>query len=149
MAQQFSAEWASGVINDGTEKAKSFINDPSKMDELFGQLKDKLGDLPGTVAGAFANVPLMISMVKSYITKEYTEVSPKVVISLVAAFLYLVKPRDLIPDYIPVVGMLDDLAILTAVLVICKPELETYAQWRAEKDGEEPFRIVDADVESL
>ena len=130
MAQQFSAEWASGVINDGTEKAKSFINDPSKMDELFGQLKDKLGDLPGTVAGAFANVPLMISMVKSYITKEYPEVSVKVIATIVGAFIYMVKKNDLISDSIPVLGYMDDIAVLAFALKFVEPELRAYENWK-------------------
>ena len=34
----------------------------------------------------------------------------------VAAALYLVSPLDLIPDFLPVVGLLDDLALLTASL---------------------------------
>lgn len=34
----------------------------------------------------------------------------------VAAALYLVSPLDLIPDFLPVAGLLDDLALLTASL---------------------------------
>lgn len=146
MAEQFNADWARGIINDGAETAKSFIEDPAKIDELIAQLMQKMEGLPSTVAESFANVPLMAQMVKGYVTQEYTDVSPKVVVSLVAAFLYLVKQRDLIPDYIPVVGFLDDLAIITFALAINKPELEAYAQWKAEKDGEEPFRIVDSET---
>ena len=146
MTEQFNADWARGIINGGAETAKSFIEDPAKIDELIAQLMQKMEELPSTVAESFANVPLMAQMVKGYVTQEYTDVSPKVVVSLVAAFLYLVKQRDLIPDYIPVVGFLDDLAIITFALAINKPELEAYAQWKAEKDGEEPFRIVDSET---
>ena len=71
-------------------------------------------------------------MVKSYVTKEYTEVSPKVVATVVAALLYLVKGKDLIPDNVPVLGLADDLAVVTAAMVINKPELEAFAAWQAE-----------------
>jgi uncharacterized membrane protein YkvA (DUF1232 family) len=130
MAEQFNADWARGVLENGKQKAESIIGDPGQIDALLGQLQDKLKDLPGEAAKQFANVPLMASMVKSYVSKEYTEVSPKVVIALVSAFLYLVKSKDLIPDYIPVIGLADDLAVVAIALAVCQPELEAYSQWR-------------------
>jgi uncharacterized membrane protein YkvA (DUF1232 family) len=35
---------------------------------------------------------------------------------IVAALLYLICPVDLVPDFIPVIGWLDDAAIATAVI---------------------------------
>ena len=74
----------------------------------------------------------MISMIRSYITKEYTEVSPKVIATLVAAIIYLLKGKDLIPDNIPVLGYADDIAIFAAAFMLDEPELNAYAQWRTE-----------------
>ncbi|MBM3300547.1 MAG: DUF1232 domain-containing protein [Deltaproteobacteria bacterium] len=37
-------------------------------------------------------------------------------IIIVAALLYLISPIDAIPDFLPIVGWLDDIAIATAVL---------------------------------
>ena len=62
--------------------------------------------------------------------RTYTEISPKVIISLVAAFIYFVKGIDLIPDFIPIIGRVDDLAILGAALKVCEPELAAFEQWR-------------------
>ena len=84
MAEQFSAEWARGIIENGVEKAQGLMNDPEQINALLQDLQEKLKTLPDTVTKAFSNVPLMASMVKSYVTREYTEVSPKVVISLSA-----------------------------------------------------------------
>ena len=94
------------------------------------QIKQQVADLPETFTGAMANVPLMAEMVKSYITKEYTNVSPKVVASLVAVFLYLVKQKDIIPDNVPVLGIADDLAVVAAAMKLNEAELTDYANWR-------------------
>ena len=81
---------------------------------------------------ALSRVPLMISMIRSYITKEYTAVSPKVIVTLVCAIIYLLKGKDLIPDHLPVVGYADDLAVFAAAFLIDEPELNAYSQWREE-----------------
>ncbi len=131
MAQQFSAEWARGIIDGGVNQAKSIIESPEQIDDLLVQLQDKLKGLPEKVVKSFENIPLMAEMVKSYVTREYTEVSPKVVISLVSAFLYLVKKKDLIPDDIPIVGYADDVAVVAIAMAINEPELKAFAEWRA------------------
>lgn len=133
MAQQFSAEWAKGVIDENVQKAQSFIDNPEQLDGLLAQLQEKLQDVPETVRKAFENVPVMAQMVKSYVTREYTEVSPKVVVSLVAAFLYFVKRDDLISDSIPLIGYADDLAIATVAMAISEPELNAFSAWQAQK----------------
>ena len=109
------------------------IKNPGKLEELLQQFEEKMKDVP--VAGeALSRVPLMISMIRSYITKEYTNVSPKVIVTLVAAIIYLLKGKDLIPDNIPVVGYADDLAVFAAAFLIDEQELNAYSQWRAEKE---------------
>ena len=87
---------------------------------------------------AFANVPVMAQMVKSYVTREYTEVSPKVIASLVGAFLYFVKQDDIIPDSIPIIGFADDLAIATVALAINEPELEAFKAWKEQQEAAAP-----------
>ena len=84
---------------------------------------------------------LMADMVKSYVTREYTDVSPKVIISLVGAFVYLVKKNDIIPDNVPVIGFADDLAVATVAMAINEPELTAFAAWKADKVGE-PIDLV-------
>lgn len=122
----FSLDDAKKLVEGGIGEAQELLKNPSKIDGLLEQLEDKLRGIP--VGGdLLASVPLMIAMVKSYINGSYKEVSPKVIASLVAAFLYLVKRKDLIPDNIPLVGHVDDLAVLGVALKICEPELKAFA----------------------
>ena len=54
------------------------------------------------------------------------------IVTLVCAIIYLLKGKDLIPDNIPVVGYVDDLAVFAAAFMIDDPELAAYAQWRTD-----------------
>ena len=129
----FDLEQAENVLETGVGEAQELLQNPSKVDELLKQMEEKLPEIP--VGGdVLKDVPLMIAMVKGYITKQYTQVSGKVIATMIAAFLYLVKKKDLIPDNIPILGLVDDLAVLGAALKFCDPELKAYKAWR---DGEQ------------
>lgn len=124
-------EKAKEALADLTGSAEDLLTDTGKLEALLQQLEQKLLAVP-SAGPALSKVPLMISMIRSYITKEYTEVSPKVIATLVAAIIYLLKGKDLIPDNIPVLGYADDIAIFAAAFMLDEPELNAYAQWRTE-----------------
>ena len=134
MSELFSMDKAKELLNGGMSKAQELLKDTSKVDDLLVQLEAKLKEVPN-VGGVLANVPLMASMVKGYITKEYTEVSPKVIVTLISAFIYVVKGKDLIPDNIPVLGQLDDIAMIGLALTFVEPELKAYEAWRDNKQS--------------
>lgn len=51
---------------------------------------------------------------------------------IVSAISYLVSPIDLIPDIFPVIGLIDDMALISACIKLTKPELDKYLIWRQE-----------------
>ena len=115
------------------EKAKEILSGfTSQAEELLQQLENKMKEIP-TVGEYVSRLPLMISMIRAYIRKEYTAVSPKVIVTMVAAVIYLLLGKDLIPDKTPIVGYADDLAVFVAAFALVDPELNAYAQWRGEQ----------------
>lgn len=120
------------ILENATAEANDFINNPERLDGLLLQLEEKLKQIPA-IGETVADLPVMIMMVKSWIKKEY-EVSPKVLATMIGAFLYLIKRKDLIPDYVPVVGIADDVAVLGLALKFCEKDIEAYKAFRAEKD---------------
>ena len=129
---ELSMEKAKALLETGIAEAQELIKEPSKVDELLIQMENKLQEVPA-IGETLSDLPLMISMVKGYITKEYTEVSPKVIATMVGAFLYLVKKKDIIPDNIPIIGIADDLGVLGLALKMCEPELAAFKAFRDEK----------------
>ena len=99
------------ILEASAAKAEALLGDPNKVDALLAEVKTSVSDLPQAAVGALQNIPLMASMIKGYVTQQYTNVSPKVVASVLGSLLYLVKGKDLIPDSIPVLGLVDDVAV--------------------------------------
>ena len=120
---------AKELLEKGIAQAEEIIKEPSKVDELLVQFEDKLKEVP-VIGESLSNLPLMIGMIKGYITGKYTKISPKVIATLVGAVIYLVKKEDLIPDSLPVIGLADDIAVISAALKLCEPELDEFAAWR-------------------
>ena len=51
------------------------------------------------------------------------------VILLIAAVIYFLMPIDAIPDVIPVVGFMDDIAVIGFVIASVRGEIEKFRQW--------------------
>ena len=126
-------EQAKGLLENSTAQAERIMNDPSQVDAILIQLEEKLKEVPA-IGETLSDLPLMIAMVKGYITKEYSRVSPKVIALLLGSFIYLVKKNDLISDKIPVLGIADDLAVLGLALKLSEAELNDFSEWRKAKN---------------
>ena len=116
------------ILSGFMAEAYDFINNPSRLDRLLLDVEGMLRSIPN-IGETVSGLPVMIAMVKSWVKREY-EVQPKVLATIVAALLYLVKGKDVIPDHIPVIGLADDTAVLVAALKFIEPELNDYRAWR-------------------
>ncbi|MBQ1321574.1 MAG: DUF1232 domain-containing protein [Solobacterium sp.] len=136
MEQIVSIDKAKAVIDSGIDQAQEIIKNNEELNELVTKVQTTVKNTP-VLGDAVADLPVMVSMVRSYAAKEYTVVSPKVIAALVSTFLYLVKRKDLIPDNIPILGHLDDIAIAAVALKLSEPELKAYREWQDAKKAEE------------
>ena len=99
------------------------------------QIEDKFEEIPN-VGSKLACIPTLVSLVRSYINKEYTEAPLGSIISIITAMLYVVSPVDLIPDNIPVLGQLDDVAVIAFCWPLIDNDVKNYEEWRKKKQKE-------------
>ena len=117
----------------------------TKVEELLQKAEEKLKSVPA-IGGALSKLPLMISMIRAYIRRDYGVVSVKVIVSMLCAVIYLLKGKDLIPDKTPILGYADDIAVMAAALYFVQPELEAYSAWREGNDPEAVIEVPEEDV---
>ena len=123
---------AMNILDNGKDKAATFLEDGGKMDGLLEKVEEKLATVPK--AGEYlAEVPRMIAMLKDYIQKDYTAAPKTSLIMIVAALLYLVNPRDIIPDKYLGIGLIDDAAVIAACIALTKKDLDAYDAWKDAK----------------
>ena len=68
---EMNMEQARELLDKGVEEAEEVIQKPYKVDEILLQLEEKLKEVPA-IGSTLADLPLMISMVKAWIWKDYT-----------------------------------------------------------------------------
>lgn len=116
-------------IEKNKGKAEALLKDKDKMDQFLERLERKLVQVP--YAGKYlADVPILISMVKAYIEKRYTDVPIGTILAIVGALIYFLSPVDLIPDVIPGVGILDDAAVIAFALKFVHDDIKDYKEWK-------------------
>lgn len=77
---------------------------------------------------------LMINMLKDYKQGLYHNVPWFTIASIAFALLYVLNPLDLIPDFIPGFGYVDDLSVFTLALRFVETDLHKYLDWKLQQD---------------
>lgn len=122
-------ELVSKVLEEKKGEAEELVNDVDKMERFLERLEQKLALVP-MVGEKLTDIPILISMVRSYMKKEYTEIPLGTIIGVVAALIYFVSPADVIADAIPVIGYIDDVVVVGWVIKMIHDDLEDYRQWK-------------------
>lgn len=111
------------------KKAKRIIQNAEEAERFLQKLEKKLKKVP-FAGDTLADIPVMISLVKSYTSKEYTDIPVSCIISVVSALIYFLSPIDIISDYIPFVGYIDDAAVIKFCTQLAQNDIKKYKQWR-------------------
>ena len=80
---------------------------------------------------------IMFAMLKDIKNGRYPEVPWFAIAAISMALLYVLNPLDIIPDFIPGIGYIDDLAVMTISMGWIETDLHKYLDWRLKETEEE------------
>lgn len=112
-------------------KAGRISRNAQSLLEILKQSLNKTKDLG--VGGVFDQIRLKVvllgRLLKGYASGEYRDVELKNIITIIAGLVYFLSPIDLIPDFLPLLGYADDIALLTYITRNVSEELEKFELW--------------------
>jgi len=88
----------------------------------------------GPLQKFISEVKLLFSLIKDYYKGDYREIPWWSISAVVAALIYVLSPVDLIPDFIPIIGYIDDAAVVAACLTLIRKDLDAYSLWKNNID---------------
>jgi uncharacterized membrane protein YkvA (DUF1232 family) len=130
------AKIVSDVVESTKSKAEAYARDPEKAKKLIDQAVQKAKRQEknkGPLADIWNYLTALFRLLRAYVRRQYTDVAWRSIVLITVAILYFVVPTDLIPDFIPAFGFLDDAAVIGFVIAQVKADLDNFLMWEAEQ----------------
>jgi uncharacterized membrane protein YkvA (DUF1232 family) len=109
--------------------AESIASDRSRTDRLLEASREKSERHAGVLRSAWADFWTLWRFIRAWRDGTYRDVPWKSILVAIAGIFYFVDPIDIIPDFIPVIGYLDDSVVLAFVARTIHSDLEKFREW--------------------
>lgn len=117
-------------------RATKLMGAPFKVVAVLNETADKLAakDSKDNKFKQLFEVALtLVRLVRHYISGDYRDVETGTIISGLAVLLYVLSPIDLVPDFIPVLGFLDDLSLVSWWVGKFQNEILKFRSWETSR----------------
>lgn len=120
------------ILAKAIHQANGMISNRNRMIVLLSRMIKKIHSLdnkPNVSEEAKKKLFVLVRLLKAFAKGHYRSISWKATISILGAILYFVNPADIIPDFIPLTGLLDDFSILIWTYNSLQGELDKFHEW--------------------
>lgn len=144
-------EKVSEAVEKSKSKAEDYLKDPEKSKQLLEDAINKAKTKEkstGPLADLWENLKTVFRLLQAYFSKQYTTIPWGSIVLVVGAVIYFVSPFDLMPDWIPLGGFIDDAAVLVFVLKQINTDLQRFLEWEKAKNAPSSEQIIDVKIEN-
>ena len=122
------AAWKPAFFNRLKSRAEKLATDRPKLLGRVGRAARLASHHKAAFGNDYGHLRALFRMLRAWATGAYRP-SWVTVVSAAAVVLYILSPIDLIPDFLPVVGLLDDASFFLWVLTRIRAELDRFLEW--------------------
>ncbi|WP_210463227.1 YkvA family protein [Rufibacter roseolus] len=113
-------------------KAEEYLKQPLRIKTLLNDAYQKAAEKKdfGTIASeAVESVTTLSRLIKASVSGEYHGIPKNTIVMGVAVLIYFLSPIDMVPDWIPIIGLLDDVTLLAWFMTSIKTEMDKFLAW--------------------
>jgi uncharacterized membrane protein YkvA (DUF1232 family) len=116
-------------------KAKRYARNSRKLAFLLADVyvKGKTFDGKAGYATFLDQVGTLRRLVRAYRQGDYRQTPWRSILTIIAALIYFVTPLDFIPDFLPVLGFTDDIAVILWVFNTLKADIDNFRAWEMQQ----------------
>ncbi len=109
--------------------ANEYVKDKKNIGCLLNEALEKAEKSKGLLGKILDDLIVVFRLVKAWGRGKYSRMPIRTITLVIATLLYFVNPFDVIPDFIPVVGYLDDAALIAASVQAIRGDLSDFKKW--------------------
>jgi len=129
-------------------RGSKLLSKPLKVVVMLNEVADKLADKhskDNKFTQLFHTAHTVVRLVRSYISGEYRQIETSTIVSGLGVLLYVLSPIDLVPDFIPVLGFLDDLSLISWFVGKFNTEITHFREWEGTSATAAPMNPAQGD----
>ncbi len=89
-----------------------------------------MGSIPKTpFKELWAYLQTMLRLIRAYYRGDYRQISMANLVIIIGAIIYVLDPWDLVPDFIPGLGFMDDATVLAFAVQKTRETLDDFTAW--------------------
>jgi len=116
LVEKFSGRWSMRTL--------------ARLAAKRGNLVEGLREVPERMHLAANQTQLVLELIDDVKSGTYRSIPWRHVAMLSAIALYAVSPADIVPDFIPVLGSLDDVVLMALATRIARDQLRAYCRFK-------------------
>lgn len=123
-------------VKAAEKTARVYADDKKKTEHLLDEAARKARREKGLV-GEFADeLGALLRLLRAWVRGRYKVVPWKTIVYALVAVIYFVNPLDLLPDFLPMVGLVDDATVVAFVIRSIGKDLQKFREWEGESRGQ-------------
>lgn len=128
----------SPIFKKAMGAAEGYLRKPLRIKKLLNdsyQRASKKKDIGQIAHDVWESFQVLFRLISAAVTGKYHGIPTSTLLGGIAVLLYFMSPIDAIPDFIPVIGLLDDAALLAWFMTSIKEEMDHFATWESSAAG--------------
>ena len=128
-------------FQNALRKAVGIASNPDKITDLIGSVASKMSDMDQStqrVSEFLEKVRTFLRMLRAYISGADREIPWKSLLMIIGSLIYFLMPLDLLPDFIPVLGLADDISIIFLVFKSLNEDIEAFLEYENSRQRRNP-----------
>ncbi len=117
-------------------RASNILGNREKLEEVLNASKTRLGEINldnSKLSKLGHNLRVFLRMIQAFANGTYREAPWKSMVAIVAGVIYFLMPIDLIPDFIPITGFIDDFTVIMLITNAFQQDIEQFEVWSGSK----------------
>ncbi len=115
------------------QDTKALLEKYRRAAQLAARSAEKAQKNKAALQKVWDDLLTLTRLLRAWARREYTAVPWRILVAVVAVLIYFLNPFDLIPDFLPTLGLVDDATLVGLVVASIGEDLAQFREWESKK----------------